>query len=197
MPNGFDKEKLKTILIDYYDRIRNKNVSKSTIPYERTIKLYDDTPVTSKPRTLPYAYQREIFKQLDELLEKGIIEHSDRPYSSPITPVEKRDCSIRLCCGFWKLNAKTIPKSFPIPKAENILDNMYEADVFTVLDLKSTYWHIPINEVDKHKTAFVIPRSSRPEVFCKNGVLRNFAKFTGKHLYQSLFFNKVAGQLQA
>ena len=36
-------------------------------------------------------------------------------------------------------------------------------------------------------------RSSRPEVFCKNGVLRNFAKFTGKHLCQSLFFNKVAG----
>ena len=35
--------------------------------------------------------------------------------------------------------------------------------------------------------------SSRPEVFCKKGVLRNFAKFTGKHLCQSLFFNKVAG----
>ena len=36
-------------------------------------------------------------------------------------------------------------------------------------------------------------RSSRPEVFCEKGVLRNFAKFTGKHLCQSLFFNKVAG----
>ena len=39
-------------------------------------------------------------------------------------------------------------------------------------------------------------RSSRSEVFCKNGVLKNFAKFTGKHLCQSLFFSKVAG-LQA
>ena len=35
-------------------------------------------------------------------------------------------------------------------------------------------------------------RSSRPEVFCKKSVFRNFTKFTGKHLYQSLFFNKVA-----
>ena len=34
-------------------------------------------------------------------------------------------------------------------------------------------------------------KSRRPEVFCKKGVLRNFAKFTGKHLYQSLFFDKV------
>ena len=39
-------------------------------------------------------------------------------------------------------------------------------------------------------------RSSRPEVFCRKGVLRNFAKFTGKHLCQSLFFNKVAGLRQ-
>ena len=37
-------------------------------------------------------------------------------------------------------------------------------------------------------------RSSRPEVFCKKGVLRNFVKLTGKHLCQSLFFNKVAGR---
>ena len=36
-------------------------------------------------------------------------------------------------------------------------------------------------------------RSSRPEVFCKKGALKNFAKFTGKHLCQSLFFNKVVG----
>ena len=35
--------------------------------------------------------------------------------------------------------------------------------------------------------------SSRPEVFCKKGVLRNLTKFTGKHLWQSLFFNKAAG----
>ena len=38
-----------------------------------------------------------------------------------------------------------------------------------------------------------IIRSSRLEVFCRNGVVKNFAKFTGKHLCQSLFFNKVAG----
>ena len=112
MPGGFAKEKLKTILIDYYDRIRDKNA----------IRLYDDIPVTSKPRTVPYvpyAYQSEICKQLDELLEKVIIEHSDSPYSSPITSVKKRDGTIRLCCHFRKLNAKTIPKSFRIPKAEN------------------------------------------------------------------------------
>ena len=71
------------------------------------------------------------------MLEKGIIEHSDSPYSRAITPVKKRDGTICLWCDFRKLNAKTIPKSFPIPKAENILDDMNEADVFIVLDLNS------------------------------------------------------------
>ena len=99
-------------------------MSENIIPYEHIIQLYDDTPVTSKPRTVPYAYQSEIFKQLDELIEKGIIEQSDSPYSSPTTTVKKRDGTIRLCCDFRKLNAKTIPKSFPIPNAENILDDM-------------------------------------------------------------------------
>ena len=56
-------------------------------------------------------------------------------------------------------------------------------------DLKS---HILRHSVESGH-ANVSYRSSRPEVFCKKGVLRNFTKFTGKHLCQSLFFNKVAG----
>ena len=50
---------------------------------------------------------------------------------------------------------------------------------------------------NKFAYSFIVEniRSSRPEVFCKKGVLRNFAKFTGKHLCQSLFYNKVVGQV--
>ena len=121
MPNGFDKEKLKTVLINYYDRIKNKNVSEGIIPYEHTIQLYDDTPVTSKPRTATYAYQSETFKQFDKLLEKGITEHGDSLYSSPIAPGKKRNRSIRLCCNFQKLNAKTIPISFQHQKRKILM----------------------------------------------------------------------------
>ena len=82
LPDGFDKEKLKNILIDYYGRIRDKNVSESTNCMT--------TPVTSKLQRVLHAYRSKIFKQLDKLLEKAIIEHSDIPYSSPIIPVKKR-----------------------------------------------------------------------------------------------------------
>ena len=56
--------------------------------------------------------------------------------------------------------------------------------------LRTYYYN---TDVCKHPNDY---RTGRPEVFRKKGVLRNFAKFTGKHLYQSLFFNEVAG-LQA
>ena len=49
------------------------------------------------------------------------------------------------------------------------------------------------NKLRDQKYSILLLRTSRPEVFCKKGVLRNFTKFTGKHLCQSLFFNKVAG----
>ena len=61
------------------------------------------------------------------------------------------------------------------------------------------YWQQQLKHLNvkiqeaKSKNVVITDRSSRPEVFCKKGVLRNFAKFTGKHLCQSLFFNKVAG----
>ena len=58
--------------------------------------------------------------------------------------------------------------------------------------LSSTYYYN--TDVCKDPNDY---RTSCPEVFCKNGVLRNFAKLTGKHLYQSLFFNKVAGLRRA
>ena len=66
----------------------------------------------------------------------------------------------------------------------NLLGSPYNA--MTVLDMKKVKVHDWPNEK-------IILRSSRPEVFCKKGVLRNSAKFIGKHLGQNLFFNKIAG----
>ena len=50
-----------------------------------------------------------------------------------------------------------------------------------------------LKKTEQHDQQILRNRSSRPDVFCKKGVLRNFAKFTGQHLCQSLYFNKVAG----
>ena len=81
-------------------------VNKSQIPYEHEINLKDETPVIFKQRSLPQAYEKDIYKQINDLLGEGVVEISDSPYASTIVPVVKRDGSIRLCCDYRKLNKK-------------------------------------------------------------------------------------------
>ena len=72
---------------------------------------------------------------------------------------------------------------------------MYET--WNFLYMQKSLWFLPvkIKETKKETKQKILSfiRSSRNEVFCKKGVLRNLTKFTGKHLFQSLFFNKIAG----
>ena len=87
-----------------------------------------------------------------------IIQPSDGSYSSVVVPVTKKDCSIRTCIGYRQWNAKTIPKSYPISCHEDLFDDFSDAAVFTVLDLSSAYWSIPLREENIHKTASVLPK---------------------------------------
>ena len=59
-------------------------------------------------------------------------------------------------------------------------------------ELPSTFLYALCELLEEYAVLCGNHRNSRPEVFCKKGVLRNFAKFAGKHLYQRLFSNKVA-----
>ena len=62
--------------------------------------------MASKARVLPHSYETEVNKQIEDLLDKGVIGISDSPFASPIVPVVKRDGSIRICCDYRKLNEK-------------------------------------------------------------------------------------------
>ena len=65
-------------------------------------------------------------------------------YSSAVVSVIKKNVSIRMCINYRQLNAKTIPKCYKIPRHEDLFDDFSDVEVFTVLDLSSAYWHIPL-----------------------------------------------------
>jgi len=70
--------------------------------------------------------------------------------------VQKKDGSIRFCVDYRKLNAITIKYSYPIPRIDDILNQLTGILGFFSLDLKSDYWQMKIHSEDKEKTAFSI-----------------------------------------
>eukprot|EP00889_Picochlorum_renovo_P006341 jgi/Picre1/33371/NNA_008695.t1 len=96
----------------------------------------------------------ELKVQLDELLEKKFIQPSVSPYGALVLFSKKKNGKIRLCVDYRALNDQTVKNRYPIPRADDLLDQLRGAKYFTSLDMTSGYHQIPIAPEDRHKTAF-------------------------------------------
>ena len=119
-----------------------------------------------KPNTRPIAHppyrlnqERKDFleKELDKMLEKGIIQTSESPWASPIVIVPKKTGDLRICVDYRPLNSVTVTDRYPIPNMQDQLENFRTAKYFTALDLASGYWQVKMHPDDQAKTAFITP----------------------------------------
>ena len=98
---------------------------------------------------------KELKKQLDEQLQKGLIRPSSSPWGAPILFVEKKDKSQRLVTDYRAINEQTIKNKYPLPKISELFDQLEGAVVFSKIDLRSGYFQMKVRELDIPKTAFV------------------------------------------
>src|SRR5579859_3364315 len=96
----------------------------------------------------------EIKKQVQELLEKGFIRPNTSPCGSPIVLVRKKDYSWRMCIDYRALNKIMIKNRYPLPRIDDLLDQLKEDVYFSKLDLHSGYHQVRVAEKDAWKTAF-------------------------------------------
>ncbi|XP_068078506.1 heat shock 70 kDa protein 12B isoform X1 [Danio rerio] len=121
------------------------------------IRLHDETPFKHKARPIHPKDILAVRKHLQELLDAGIIRESESPFSSPIVVVRKKNGEVRLCVDYRKLNLQTIKDAYALPNLEETFSALTGSKWFSVLDLKSGYYQIEVEEIDKPKTAFVCP----------------------------------------
>lgn len=107
------------------------------------IKHHIDTqgrgPIRLRPFRTARKYEGELNRQLQSLLDQGIIEYSTSPWAAPVVLVLKKDGTLRLCIDFRRLNDITLKDSFPLPRIDDTLDKLSGAKFFTTLDLESGY----------------------------------------------------------
>lgn len=93
---------------------------------------------------VPHAHKAEIDRQVKKLKENDLIEPSHSAYNSPLLLVPKKSTDNtkkwRLCVDFRALNKKLVPDKFPLPRIDEILDNLGRTKYFSVIDLFSGFW---------------------------------------------------------
>ncbi|KAJ4980381.1 hypothetical protein NE237_031218 [Protea cynaroides] len=97
---------------------------------------------------------KELKVQLQELLDKGYIRPSISPWGAPVLFVKKKDGSVRLCIDYRELNKLTIKNRYPLPRIDDLFDQLQGEKVFSKIDLRSGYHQLKIKEGDIPKTAF-------------------------------------------
>lgn len=133
---------------------------------EHQIELIDGAqPFMQRTYFYAPALQEKINKELDEMLERGVVIPSKSPVALPCVPVKKTDGKIRLCLDSRKLNALTKKDKFPIPNIQNLFARIEGANYLTVIDLSKAFWQIPLSNeplngqfaTAQELTAFIIP----------------------------------------
>ncbi|GJY25548.1 putative reverse transcriptase domain-containing protein [Tanacetum coccineum] len=111
-------------------------------------------PVARAPYRLAPSEMKELSEQLKELSDKGFIRPSSSPWGAPVLFVKKKDGSFRMCIDYRDLNKLTVKNRYPLPRIDDLFDQLQGSSVYLKIDLRSGYHQLRVREEDIPKTAF-------------------------------------------
>ncbi|WVZ84803.1 hypothetical protein U9M48_031790 [Paspalum notatum var. saurae] len=123
---------------------------------EFLIELLPGTaPIAMRQYRMAPIEHEEVKKNIDELLAKGYIRPSSSPWAFPVLLVEKKDTDVkRMCVDYRALNKVTIKNKYPLPRIDDLFDQLQGACVLSKIDLRSGYHQLKIRPSDISKTVF-------------------------------------------
>jgi hypothetical protein len=129
------------------------------MPPDREVEFVIDllpgtVPISKRLYRMSSEELKELKKQLTELQEAGYIRPSSSPWGAPVLFVQKKNGSQRMCVDYRSLNDVTVKNKYPLPRIEDLFDQMRGARVFSKIDLRSGYHQMKIRPSDIPKAAF-------------------------------------------
>ncbi|GJV94746.1 putative reverse transcriptase domain-containing protein [Tanacetum coccineum] len=110
--------------------------------------------VVKSPYRFAPTEMEELSNQLKELQDMGFILPSSSPWGAPVLFVKKKDNSFRICIDYRELNKLTIKNRYPLPRIDDLFDQLQGSRYFSKIDLQSGYHQLRVHEDDIPKTAF-------------------------------------------
>lgn len=165
--NMKNENQIQSLVNDYSPKISVKT------PISTKIVLTDEIPVYERARRLAPLEKQVLSEQVSEWLRDGVIRPSHSDYASPVVLTKKKNGSFRVCIDYRRLNRKTVKDRFPIPLIEDQIDKLNGARIFSTIDMKNGFFHIPVEEESKKYTAFITPNglyefNKTPFGFCNS-----------------------------
>lgn len=129
------------------------------LPPERQVEFQIElvpgvAPVAKAPYRLAPSELKELSEQLKELSDKGFIRPSSSPWRAPVLFVKKKDGSFRMCIDYRELNKLAVKIRYPLPRIDDLFDQLQGSSVYSKIDLRSGYHQLRVPEEDIPKTAF-------------------------------------------
>ena len=112
------------------------------------------SPISMAPHRMAPIELQELKVQLEELLDMGFIRPSTSPWGAPILFAKKKDGTLRLCVDYRQLNRVTVKIKYPLPRIDDLFDQLRGAVVYSKIDLRTGYHQLRIRAEDIPKTAF-------------------------------------------
>ncbi|GJZ16531.1 putative reverse transcriptase domain-containing protein [Tanacetum coccineum] len=129
------------------------------LPPTRQVEFHIDlvpgaAPVARAPYRLAPSEMKELADQLQELSDKGFIRPSSSPWGAPVLFVKKKDGSLRMCIDYRELNKLTVKNRYPLPRIDELFDQLQGSSIYSKIDLRSGYHQLRVREEDISKTTF-------------------------------------------
>ncbi|GJS87611.1 putative reverse transcriptase domain-containing protein [Tanacetum coccineum] len=129
------------------------------LPLARPVEFQIDlipgaVPVARAPYRLAPSEMKELSEQLQELSDKGFIRPSSSPWGAPVLFVKKKDGSFRTCIDYRELNKLTVKNRYPLPRIDDLFDQLQGSSIYSKIDLRSGYRQMRVREQDIPKTTF-------------------------------------------